>query len=600
MIYNPLDKFYKSQTGAVSADKLITFRVKGNFDSVIFVLHKDGENFDSRYSMQKKGDIFELDITFNVGLYYYRFDLCNGKTIGLGNNYLGEILDYISDFQLTVYDANYSVPEWFYGGIIYQIFPDRFYRAEKEKNIPEYKVLHDNWNDTPVYEPNEYGKILNNDFFGGDLKGIIEKLDYINSLGVTVIYLNPIFKAYSNHRYDTGNYMEIDPLLGSIDEFKQLINKASALGIKIILDGVFNHTGDDSLYFNKYNRYPTVGAYQSKDSKYYSWYNFTKYPDKYDSWWGIETLPAINEQNEDYINYITGKNGVLDYYTKLGIGGWRLDVVDELPSSFVKKVRSAVKNASYSAIVIGEVWEDASNKISYGARREYLQGNELDSVMNYPLKEAIISFIKDGNFKNLSNTIKEQLDHYPHKTLHALMNLLSTHDTARLITVLSGIEPHGATKKQLAETFIPEDKIEQVKFKLKCASLLQFTLCGVPSIYYGDEIGMQGYADPLNRRTYPWGKEDLDLLSWYKFLGELRAKYSSFTQGEFVEIFADIGVYVFKRADENSEVLIAVNISENEYQFQFDSVLTELVTNTENKDFYNLTAKSCAVLVKNK
>ena len=600
MIYNPLDKFYKSQTGAVSADKLITFRVKGNFDSVVFVLHKDGENFDSRYSMQKKGDIFELDITFNVGLYYYRFDLCNGKTIGLGNNYLGEILEYISDFQLTVYDANYSVPEWFYGGIIYQIFPDRFYRAEKEKNIPEYKVLHDNWNDTPVYEPNEYGKILNNDFFGGDLKGIIEKLDYIKSLGVTVIYLNPIFKAYSNHRYDTGNYMEIDPLLGSIDEFKQLINKASELGIKIVLDGVFNHTGDDSLYFNKYNRYPTVGAYQSKDSKYYSWYNFTKYPDKYDSWWGIETLPAINEQNEDYINYITGKNGVLDYYTKLGIGGWRLDVVDELPSSFVKKVRSAVKNASYNVIVIGEVWEDASNKISYGARREYLQGNELDSVMNYPLKEAIISFIKDGNFKNLSNTIKEQLDHYPHKTLHALMNLLSTHDTARLITVLSGIEPHGATKKQLAETFIPENKIEEVKFKLKCASLLQFTLCGVPSIYYGDEIGMQGYADPLNRRTYPWGKEDLDLLSWYKFLGELRAKYSAFTQGEFVEIFADIGVYVFKRADENSEVLIAVNISENEYQFQFDSVLTELVTNTDNKDFYNLTAKSYAVLVKNK
>ena len=271
-----------------------------------------------------------------------------------------------------------------------------------------------------------------------------------------------------------------------------------------------------------------------------------------------------------------------------------------VPSSFVKKVRSAVKNASYNAIVIGEVWEDASNKISYGARREYLQGNELDSVMNYPLKEAIISFIKDGNFKNLSNTIKEQLDHYPHKTLHALMNLLSTHDTARLITVLSGIEPHGATKKQLAETFIPENKIEEVKFKLKCASLLQFTLCGVPSIYYGDEIGMQGYADPLNRRTYPWGNEDLDLLSWYKFLGELRAKYSAFTQGEFVEIFADIGVYVFKRVDVNSEVLRAVNISENEYQFQFDSVLTELVTNTDNKDFYNLTAKSCAVLVKNK
>ena len=596
--YNPLDEFYKSQIGAVCAENPITFRVKVNFDSVLFVLQKDSSKELSRFEMKRNGDVFEIELNFEKGLYFYYFDLQDGRYLSLSDDYLGEISSSIVCFQLTVYIKEYSVPEWIYGGIIYQIFPDRFFRAEKNKSVPEYKILHDNWLDTPIFEPNEFGKVLNNDFFGGDLKGIIKKLDYIKSLGVTVIYLNPIFEAYSNHRYDTGDYMKIDALLGDESDLVNLIKEAGQLGIKIILDGVFNHTGDDSVYFNKYGRYASLGAYQSKDSDYYSWYNFIDYPNKYDAWWGIETLPAINESNSDYVNYITGENGVIDHYMKLGLGGWRLDVVDELPSEFLKKIRHAVKNVSKNGIVIGEVWEDASNKISYGKRREYLQGDELDSAMNYPVKEAIIEFVKYGNSDFISSTIKTQLDHYPHVALHAMMNLLSTHDTARLLTVVGGKEPNGMSKSEMSKTYIDENNILDAKFKLKVASLLQFTLCGVPSIYYGDEIGMQGYIDPLNRLCYPWGKEDKEILEWYKKIALIRNTYSAFNCGRFEEIFKCDGVYVFKRYDDVSEVLIAVNISNETICLEFDGKLTELLSGKEFDLGFDLTPKALAVLVK--
>lgn len=579
-LYNPLDKFYKSITGAIPELTKITFRVKGEFDSVVFILKKDGEpvNF---YKMDRCADYFELSISLSIGLYFYHFALPNDKFISLNNKFLGKITDKPIDFQLTVYSKEYKVPEWIYGGIIYQIFPDRFYRAEKNKNIPEYKVLHEKWDEKPVYLPNEYGKIVNNDFFGGDIKGIVEKLSYLKELGVTAIYLNPIFKAFSNHRYDTGDYMQIDPLLGDESDFRSLIEKANVLNIKIILDGVFNHTGDDSLYFNKYNRYDSIGAYQDKNSQYYKWYNFTEFPNEYDSWWGIKTLPAINECDESYINYITGENGVIDYYTKLGVSGWRLDVVDELPSSFVKKIRKALKKVNDDGILIGEVWEDVSNKISYGTRREYLQGNELDSAMNYPLKEAIINFVKYADSENLLRVIKEQIDHYPHKALHAMMNLLSTHDTMRLLTVLGGEDPKNMNKKQMAEYKIPDNKFESAVFKLQIATLLQFTLCGVPSIYYGDEIGMEGYADPLNRTTYPWGNENVKILKWFKFLNSLRKEYSAFETGEFKELYANKGVLIYKRFDELSELMIAINISKKQIELNFEGELTNLVTNNK-------------------
>lgn len=595
--YNPLDKFYKSQIGAVRADKQITFRVKGNFNSVVLLLKKDGNDIDERFSLINNGEYFECNIRISVGLYFYCFLIDDNKFIGLGEDYLGVITDTPKRFQLTAYSKNFCVPAWIKGGVIYQIFPDRFYRVDDGKKISSDKIMHNDWLDTPFFEPNEFGQVVNNDFFGGNIKGIIEKLSYLHELGTTVIYLNPIFKAFSNHRYDTGDYMTIDPLLGNIDDFKELISKANEYGIKIVLDGVFNHTGDDSVYFNKYGKYPSLGAYQSKDSKYYGWYDFVKHPDEYSSWWGINVLPAVNEDNPDYIDFISGKDGVIDYYTKLGIGGWRLDVVDELPAKFVRAIRDAAKGANPNAIIIGEVWEDASNKISYGVRREYFQGRELDSVMNYPLKNAIIDFVKYENSKMLSLTVKEQIDHYPKAVLHSLMNILSTHDTFRLITAVGGESAEGKSKAQMSKLRIPEREMAAAKFKVKAASLLQFTLCGVPSIYYGDEIGMQGYADPLNRLCYPWGNEDKEILEWYKFLGKLRSEYDAFVDGDYINICEKKGVFIFVREGKTSQIAVAVNVSDKPLVMQFEGCLYNLLDEKKYKNEYTLSGKSLAIFI---
>ncbi|MBE5754374.1 MAG: glycoside hydrolase family 13 protein [Clostridiales bacterium] len=598
MYYNPLDVFYKSHTGAVPFNKRLTIRVKGNFDSVVLLVQKDGETIDNRIDMLKDGDVFMCDIMLPIGLYFYCFDLGSGYFLGQNNNMQGEITSTPTRFQLSIFDSEFSVPSWLGGGIIYQIFPDRFNRVNKNSSVSSDKILHDNWDDMPIYEPNEKGQVVNNDFFGGDLQGIIEKLPYLEELGVSVIYLNPIFKAFSNHRYDTGDYMQIDELLGTAEDFKLLIKKANEHGIKIILDGVFNHTGDDSVYFNKYGKYDSIGAYNSKESKYYDWYNFKSYPNDYEAWWGIKVLPAVNESNADYVDFITGKNGVIEHYTKMGIGGWRLDVVDELPSSFVRNIRSAVKRNNKDAVLIGEVWEDASNKIAYGVRREYFLGKELDSVMNYPLKNAIINFVRNGDAKVLSFTVKEQIDHYPESVLNSLMNILSTHDTCRLITSLCGSDMSGKSKAEMSKTFISENDLAAAINKVKIASLLQFTLCGVPCIYYGDEAGMQGYIDPLNRRTYPWGKENKELISWYKFLGNIRKEYSCFAGGKFKEVYADNGAFIFERIDENAELLIAVNLSKEPLSLSFDGVLTDLISNKEFDGGVDLKENDYMILLK--
>ncbi len=595
--FNPLDKFYKSQIGAIKSQTKITFRVKGDFDSVVFVCRNDETNVVIRQPMTFIDGAFTVSLEFEHGLYWYYFDLCNGEFIGLGGDYSGIVTSNPENFQLSVFESEYQVPEWLKGGLIYQIFPDRFFSYDKNKTIGEGKILHEKWGETPIYRPNEKGKIINNDFFGGDFKGIIEKLPYIKSLGTTVIYLNPIFKAYSNHRYDTGNYMEVDPLLGTEEDFKLLINKASDCGIKIVLDGVFNHTGDDSLYFNKYGRYGDDGAFCNPNSKYRSWFKFTDYPNTYESWWGITTLPATDKNNLEYIDYITGKNGVIEKYTALGVGGWRLDVVDELPEHFVRAIRKAVKNVNPDAVIIGEVWEDASNKIAYGVRRKYFQGKELDSVMNYPLKNAILDFVTTGNVKTLSHTIKEQIDHYPKMVLDSLMNLLSTHDTFRLLSALSGVDATLMTKDEMVKCILDGVDLEKAIFKLKVATLLQFTLCGVPSIYYGDEIGMQGFKDPLNRGCFPWGNENQEILSWYKLLSSIRTNYSVFSDGEFVEEYSSNGVFAFKRFDKNAEVMIFINISDKTVYAEFNGTVKDLLTENVYSNNMEFSPNTFAVLV---
>ncbi len=595
MIYNPLSIDYKSVTGAVPSDTNIKFRVKIDFDSVIFVVKKDEEDV-CYYPMQKVNGFFEKELAFSSGLYFYYFK-CGDKYVSLSSEYLGELSDSINAFQLLVYDKDYVVPKTLNGGIIYQIFPDRFYSSVENKIVGKGKVYHKNKSDLPIFMPNEKGEVLNNDFFGGDIQGIIEKLDYLKKLSVTAIYLNPIFMAYSNHRYDTADYLKIDPLLGKEEDLVKLITEADKRGIKIILDGVFNHTGADSVYFNKEGNYEELGAYQSQNSPYYSWYDFIDYPN-YNSWWGMKTLPAVNKgYDSPFIDFICGKGGVLEYYTKLGIGGWRLDVVDELPAHFVERIRKAVKGVDENAVIIGEVWEDASNKIAYGKRRKYFCGKELDSVMNYPLKKEIISFVKNKRANNLSYRIKELTDHYPKGVMNSLMNILSTHDTFRLLSALSSKQVEGLDKSQLSKIKLCREEFNEAVFNLKVATLLQFTLPGVPSIYYGDEIGMQGYTDPLNRQYFTWDNINEEIFNWYCKLGKIRSKYSVFSFGEYSEVCVNEGLFVYKITSLEGEVMVAINLSNNDVSLEFNGSLLECLSNKAFTNKFNLSSNSFAVFV---
>ena len=568
--YNPLDPACKSVLGGVRQNESFTIRIFGKSDEpCIFVLQRDGCEAQSLH-MQNISGGWELQLSFaEPGLYFYWFRL-GGRRAALGEDRNAEFSDSASAYQILVYRECFATPAWFKGGIMYQIFPDRFFKSG-EILVEKGKWLHRDWHETPEFRPNEKGKILNNDFFGGNFRGILKKLDYLQSLHVTVIYLNPIFRAFSNHRYDTGDYMQLDPMLGSEEDFSALVSECGKRGIRLILDGVFNHTGDDSRYFNKYGTYDEIGAYQSKDSKYYSWYNFRHFPDKYDSWWGIDVLPAVNENCPSYIDFITGENGVLRRWMKYPLGGFRLDVADELPDEFVAKIRSAVKSANGDAVVIGEVWEDASNKIAYSTRRKYFQGEELDSVMNYPLKDAIINFVVSGNTSLLRRTVGMLLDHYPKCVLDSLMNILGTHDTVRVLTALGGVCAYN--KEEMAVLKLSAEQRAVATERLKIAAILLYTFFGVPCIYYGDEIGMEGYSDPFCRKPFAWDLIDEDILSHYRWLGELRSRYTVFRDGDYRELYHDDNCIVFERRKSKEAVITVANLGNNKYTLRFNGVL---------------------------
>ena len=500
-----------------------------------------------------------------AGLYFYHFELDTpwGKSFirNVGNG-CGDFSIDGYEFQQTVYDKNFKTPDFLKGGIIYQIFPDRFYcSGKKKKNVPETRVMRE-WGDEPFWHESQMNGLWNNDYFGGDLKGIEEKLDYIKELGVSCIYLNPIFEANSNHRYDTADYEKIDPLLGTENDLKSLCKKAEEKGISIILDGVFSHTGCDSKYFNLYSKYDSVGAYNSKESPYFEWYKFTDYPNEYHSWWGIKLLPEIIEENESYREFICGKNGVLRKWLRCGISGWRLDVADELPDVFLDDLRKAVKAENEDAIIIGEVWEDATNKFAYGGRRRYLLGEQLDSVMNYPFADAVLNFVKYGGSEGFFNSVMSIVENYPPCVLNVLMNHIGTHDTERAITRLAGENADGYGRDwQHEHNELSAENYEKGISMMKMASLIQYTLPGVPSLYYGDEVGLQGMKDPFNRACFPWDNIDEELHKWYKRLGEIRNGCKAFENGSFVPVFSGYDVIAYKRVADDNQVLVAVNNS---------------------------------------
>lgn len=491
-------------------------------------------------------------------LVWYRFELeLDGRRFicGQDKDELGGMGDWSEDelpsFQITVYDRGADTPAWFRKSVMYQIFPDRFFRKEGVP-VPSKRgaVLHTMWNDTPQYYRDTNGDILAYDFFGGNLAGIREKLPYLKDLGITVLYLNPVFEAQSSHRYDTGDYMKIDPMLGTNEDFALLCKDAKRMGIRVILDGVFSHTGADSRYFNMFGTYEGPGAFESKKSPYYEWYDFQDYPKKYTSWWGVGVLPAVKETTPSYMDFIIRlEDSVLHHWHNAGISGWRLDVLDELPEAFSQAFYKELKKTDPEAVLIGEVWEDASHKVSYGKLRTYLCGHEADGVMNYPLRDAIISFLlgeTDGG--HAAKIVTSLAENYPKHNFYSLMNLLGSHDTPRLLSVLGGMpDLHEKTQYEQGTYRLPKEKLVQGQKRARLAMLWQMTFPGVPSIYYGDEIGLQGGKDPFNRGPYDWENGDRELREFAAEAVKLRCKNAALQTGEFIQLSSVGDIYAFAR-----------------------------------------------------
>ncbi len=466
-------------------------------------------------------------------------------------------------WQVSVIAEEFAVPSALEGAVMYQIFPDRFARAGQcdltEKLQPYW--VHKNWRDQPVWQPNERGEITNNDFFGGNFAGMCEKLDYLQNLGVEVLYLNPVFMAWSTHRYDTFDYTRIDPMLGTEDDFRHFCNEAHARGMKVILDGVFSHVGSRSPYFQS--------AISDPKSPYRSWFDFQHYPDRYTSWWGITTLPCVNKMDPAFLDYIIdGPYSIAVRWLMAGADGWRLDVVDELPDEFVLRLRRRIRQVKPQAILIGEVWEDASNKVAYDRRRRYFVDNELDGVMNYPLQKAIFRYVRrEDDGSGLGAQVMTLAENYPPHVLNACMNLLSTHDTPRAINAL--LDPHDGSRDDLAQRHFSAEQLTWGKELLRTAAFLQFTLPGAPCIYYGDEAAMTGYRDPFNRACYPWGEEDTNLQAFYRVLTGLKRGNPALKTGRVEIITAGGGRVQFLRQSEEQTAMVFCNASREPWRVQY-------------------------------
>ena len=561
ILYNSWSPNHKIPFGAIELGEELKINVKAIEDiNEIYLIIANDKGIIKEVNMNKcENNIFSIDnIYLDIeDIYFYYFKVIKNvygniqtKYYGKSNN-SGNCQEYynesdINKYQITV-SKKVNTPKWFEEGVLYHIFVDRFNKTGKIHNPKKNSFMYANWEDTPMYIKNSEGEIARWDFHGGNLKGIISKLNYLKSLGISIIYLSPIFEAQSNHKYDTGNYKAIDPMFGDEEIFKELIEEAKEKGMSIILDGVFSHTGDDSIYFNKYGNYDSLGAYQSKESKYSSWYNFKNYPNEYDCWWGVKSMPNVNENEESYMDYIIrDKDSVINKWMNYGVKGWRLDVVDELPNKFLDELRKETLKANNESILIGEVWEDASNKISYNERRKYLLGNQLNGVTGYVFKNIILDFltykINSSDVYNKFMTIKEN---YPKYAFKSNLNLLGTHDTPRILTELN------------------EDKE-----LLNLAVAIQMTFEGVPYVYYGDEAGMTGGKDPDNRKTYPWKNEDKELIAFYKKMIKDRNNNEVLSRGDTTFLnLENEDVFAYIRHMENSqenEVLVIVNRSNNE------------------------------------
>lgn len=610
--HNSRMKIYREPFGAAVCGSKVTIKLGISDGGIphLVCLHCLFNGEDKSFNMSyvfKIGDwcfySAELTMPDKTGLLRYYFEVVVEKgRMYYGNNPeglggLGKEYENVPErlYQITVYDETYRTPEWFKDSVVYQIFPDRFFNGNENGEFlgERTDIIKRKWGEMPFYKPEQFGgEYKANDFFGGNLKGITKKLQYLAEMGIGAIYLNPIFKAYSNHKYDTGNYMQIDESFGSYEDFCELCEKAKEYDIKIILDGVFNHTGSNSIYFNKDGEYDSIGAYQSQESQYSDWYNFKNWPNEYDAWWGTKTLPNVNEKSESFQNYILKSNdSVVKHWLKAGASGWRLDVVDELPDFFVKELRKEVKSVNPDAVIIGEVWEDASNKISYGETREYFLGAELDSVMNYPLRSALIDIASNKiNAVEFDRRIMSLKENYPKPAYYSLLNILSTHDVERIITKVSDAPDKNTVDKDFMANYRlePEAYDTAVK-KVKQLVMFQMLMPGVPCVYYGDEAGMQGYNDPFCRQCFPWDNIDKDLKLWYSFAIGLRKSSDAFTKGDFEGIYAVNDGYGFIRILEDDKHIVCANFGKNTEWFRLDLARFDIheIENEIYEEYYN-------------
>lgn len=566
--FDSRDSRYKRPYGAVPSGTRVELALRppraGGFSAATLIAyfeHRDEERRELPMpwrGLEGDRDVFAVTLETGdyVGLVWYSFRLegLDGRREELG------------PFQLTVYDGAEEVPAWFGEGVTYQIFPDRFRRTR----VPDPtgtvggRSVHTGWEEEPVYRPDSNGEVRNRDFFGGDLAGVREKLGYLRGLGVDTLYFCPIFEAPENHRYGTGDYEKIDPMLGTEADFRALCTDAHALGMRVVLDGVFNHQGFVSRYFNGDGSYESVGAVQSQDSPYYPWYHFSHWPDKYDSWWGIYSLPAVNEADSSYRRYIFGgADSIIRRWLAAGADGWRLDVADELPDEFIAFLRRELKARAKDGILIGEVWEDASTKQGGCGRRRYTDGRELDGVMNYVFADAVISFLtgkQDAEALCLALTALRQ--NYPKPFYDSCLTMLSSHDTVRLLTVLAGAPDRRSVSREVQAHFVPEEsRLNTAKKLMTLAQLIQLTHPGIPCIYYGDEAGMQGMADPFSRRTYPWGSEDAEIQGRFTAIASARKDSRAIRYGKCVFAAKDKDVFITARYDGNETALSIVNRS---------------------------------------
>ena len=544
-VFDPRSECCKKPYGAVPCGTAVSYTVRPlraeGWSRCVLVARREFSNLETETELPCTGidgDRNRFSGTFpapaepELVWYWFRLSRPDGCTILFDKS--GWHTDgSVQSWQLTVYEET-PTPAWFGQGITYQIFPDRFCRL----SVPDPagmigdRWVHENWSDIPEWQPDSQGEVRNRDFFGGSLQGILSKLDDLAAFGVTTLYLNPIFESASNHRYNIADYLAIDPMLGTEADFRQLCREAKSRGIRVILDGVFNHTGSQSRYFNADGFYPAPGAAQSQDSPYFSWFSFHPWPTDYDAWWGIKTLPAVQENDSGYLDFIIrDRDSVVRHWLRAGASGWRLDVADELPDDFIADIRTAMDETAPGSLLLGEVWEDATTKVAYSQRRRYLLGQELHGVMNYPFRNALIAYLLGGDADEFRETLEAIRENYPPNAFSSLMNFLGTHDTPRILTVLGASHVPDSKEDRASYRLSPEER-QMGLARLRLAALVLFTFPGAPTVYYGDEAGMEGWEDPFNRACYPWGREDTELKVWFARLAHLRLDCPALQSGQ--------------------------------------------------------------------